>query len=143
MPAVIRQLSARNIFAPNYLRKGSPRFSPLSNMSFFPIAQVFRIHGVPGITVECPCTIQSRKTLPNGAPGMTIIPWTKCITCCSSSSHLSVILSVLSSCGIPRFTHGQKLTRDYRLVTVLEYLHPITRERHVPTNSGATDLTTT
>lgn len=56
-----------------YLEKGFLGFSALSKMSFFPVAEVFRIHGAAGLTIECPCTILSRKALPNGAPDINII----------------------------------------------------------------------
>ena len=44
----------------------------LSNMSLFLLAE-FRIHGVLRVEVECPCSIRSRQSLPNGAPDINII----------------------------------------------------------------------
>ena len=44
----------------------------LSNMSLFLLAE-FRIHGVLRVKVECPCSIRSRQSLPNGAPDINII----------------------------------------------------------------------
>jgi hypothetical protein len=46
-----------------YLEKGFLGFSALSKMSFFPVAEVFRIHGATGLTIECPCTILSSRDI--------------------------------------------------------------------------------
>ena len=39
----------------------------LSNHSLFPIVELYRMHGISGITIEGPVVIRSRKTLLNGA----------------------------------------------------------------------------
>jgi hypothetical protein len=68
-------------------------------MSFFLVTEVSRFHGVPGVIVECPCTIQSRKALPNGAPGMNILLGQN-VYPTRSSPHISVLLSVLRFYGL-------------------------------------------
>ena len=70
---------------------------------FLLVAEVSGIHSVPGVIVECPCTIQSRKTLPNGAPGINILLGQNVYPIRSSPSHISVPLNVLRFYGNPVF----------------------------------------